>query len=124
MEHLAILLFLLIVLYPVIRLGWYVKDYYIIKIGEKFASAKAIEWKTQLKLIPYGFQVTCPHCRKEQWFRKEQLYIGWDNSKNNYRCKHCKVGKSPKRLWSDKGYQTNHPQFKPKTPGWRSIFEE
>lgn len=122
-EGLVILLFLSIITYPIVRIGWFMKDILVINIGSKEATAEAIEWTNRTKLVPYGFIVTCPHCRKKQWFKKSKLYIAHDNSKKNLRCLYCGVGKQPKRMWDDPDYQS-HPQFRPKNPGWKSTRKD
>ena len=120
MEELIIALVVLLITYPIIRIGLFMRNYIEISIGDQKVSAKAIEWADKLRLNPYGFLVTCPHCHKEQWFQKSTLYIAHDNTKNNLRCKFCRKGKQPKRMWGDPTY-SSHPNFRPKNPGWRSL---
>jgi len=122
-EYIVLAGLISILLYPVVRIGWYMKDLFEVRVGTKRAKATAIEWKTKLRLIPYGFKVTCPHCYKKQWFCRKDLYKGWDNTKKNYRCKHCNVGKAPWLGKSARKAPDRHPLFKPKSAGWRSVYK-
>ena len=100
------------------------KEMFEITIDGKLILATVIQWKTRSHLIPYGFQVVCPYCRKKQWFCKKDLYNGLDYSKNNYRCKYCKAGKAPWRGKSDRKIPEApdmYSLFKPKNVGWRSV---
>ena len=96
----------------------------VIRVNHKKTFGKIIEWADQAKKVPIAFILKCPHCRKEQWAHKKHLYIGYNNSKNNYRCKYCGVGLAKKRLNSDEGYSGPSNGFYPKCPGWRSINDQ
>lgn len=116
MGELIIIIMVLLTAYSI----RFMKDHIIILIGNKRVSAKAIEWADQIRLIPYAFIVICPHCREEQWFRKSTLYIAHDNTQNNLRCRYCRKGKQPKRMWGSRDYGS-HPNFHPKNYGWKNL---
>lgn len=93
-----------------------------IQVNRRKAPCRIIEWADRAHRHPIAFMLKCPWCRKKQWLRKKELYIGFDGSKNNYRCKSCKVGLAPKRKWGDPGYLAPAYGFAPKASGWRSIY--
>jgi hypothetical protein len=93
----------------------------VIRVNHKRTVAKAIEWTDSSKKTPIGFILKCPHCRRKQWANKKELYVGFDGTKNNYRCKRCGVGLA-KRHHNE--YPTPSHGFSPKCPGWRSIHDD
>lgn len=92
----------------------------VVLVYRRRTVAKAIEWSDQDRKHPVGFLLKCPHCRKEQWANKKEFYIGYDGTKNNYRCKKCGRGLAPRRYHE---YPTPSHGFSPKCPGWRSIHD-
>ena len=108
-----------IMLLPVLR------NLMVIRVYRKRALAKAIEWSDKTKKNPICFMMKCPYCNKEQWVHIKELYTDFRGVKNNHRCsnKKCGLGNAPKRLHSSPKYiEGLYKGFKPKTPGWRSIY--
>jgi hypothetical protein len=92
----------------------------IIRINSKRVIARAIEWASKDRKKPICFMLKCPKCHEEQWANIKHLYIGCDNTKNNYRCRYCDNGIARKRKYGEDPLPPK--KFFPKTPGWRSIL--
>ena len=92
----------------------------MIRIKSRRAQSEPIEWADRLKLNPIAWIVTCPWCQCDQWVSLKHLYVGKDRSKRNYQCKHCSAGTEPRGGWDKTKAEE---VFKPKCPGWRSIYK-
>jgi hypothetical protein len=94
----------------------------VIRVNHKKTIAKAVEWADKKRKKPIGFMLKCPYCHKSQWVHKKQLYIGYNGTKNNHRCKHCRIGLARIRKFGDPTYLAPQDGFFPRSPGWRSIY--
>jgi hypothetical protein len=95
----------------------------IIRVGNKRTVARTIEWADAKRKNPVCFILKCPHCREEQWVRKDALYRSTNGTLNNHKCISCGKGAERRKLWADrqKEQKAKMDLFQPRNPGWKST---
>lgn len=90
-------------------------------IGFNRVKTKVIEWADTEMSRPIAFIVICPKCSCKQWAKVDHLYVGYDGTKHNLRCKKCLIGKTKPGDRLRRKLET-FKTLNPKNTGWRSII--
>lgn len=89
-------------------------------MGHSEAKIAPIQWADVDHKQVVGFLVRCPHCMHQQWARVDELYIAFDGTTTNLKCKKCgtcKVRPGDRR----RREVSINSLFSPAPTGWRSI---
>ena len=89
-------------------------------IGHIEVKARLIQWADINRSKPVAFLVRCPYCQIERWGRMADLYVGFDHTSNNLKCKQCGACKVRYRDNQRRVVQIDN-IFSPAPTGWRSI---
>tara|TARA_R100001244_G_scaffold25113_2_gene25345 strand:+ start:15533 stop:15955 length:423 start_codon:yes stop_codon:yes gene_type:complete len=98
-------------------------------IGFTQVESKVIEWTDVERKRPSAFIVSCPKCEAINWSKIDDLYMAYDRTHNNFKCKGCGSGKlkpgekHPKRPKRPAKPEPSLDAFKPRSPGWRSLSD-
>ena len=89
-------------------------------MGFSRAKTQVIEWADSEKTRPVAFFAICPKCGCKQWAKVDDLYVAYDGTKHNLRCKKCLIGKTKPGDKLRRKLET-FKTFNPRNTGWQSI---
>lgn len=91
-------------------------------MGHAQAKIKPIQWADRERTKAIGFLVRCPYCMRQQWAKTDYLFVAYDGTTNNLRCKFCHICKvRPGSKLRREVAPTIESLFRPSAPGWRSL---